>query len=125
MDLDVWNVVLWTHLLAMAFFVGGQLFLVVAVVPVLGGDPDRTRIRAVARRFGWGSLVAVLVAAATGALMASHFELWSDDELQLKLGLVVLAAALVAIHIKRPGDHLLEGLIFIDSLAIVLVATTL
>jgi uncharacterized membrane protein len=125
MDLDVWNVVLWTHLLAMAFFVGGQLFLVVAVVPVLGGDPDRTRIRAVARRFGWGSLVAVLVAAATGALMASHFELWSDDELQLKLGLVVLAAAFVAIHIKRPGDHLLEGLIFIDSLAIVLVATTL
>jgi uncharacterized membrane protein len=125
MDLDVWNFVLWTHLLAMAFFVGGQLFLVVAVVPVLSRDPDRTRIRGVARRFGWGSLVAVLVAAATGALMASHFELWEQDELQLKLGLVVLAAALVAIHIKRPGDHLLEGLIFLDSLAIVLVATTL
>jgi uncharacterized membrane protein len=125
MDLDVWNVVLWTHLLAMAFFVGGQLFLVAAVVPALRGDEDKTRIRAVARRFGWGSLVAVLVLAATGALMASHYRLWSEDELQLKLGLVAVAVVLVAVHIKRPGDHLLEGLIFLDSLAIVLVATTL
>jgi uncharacterized membrane protein len=125
MDLDAWNVVLWVHLLAMAFFVGGQLFLVTAVVPVLRGDPDKTRVRAIARRFGWGSLAAVLVAIASGSLMASHFDLWDDGGLQLKLGLVLVAALLVAIHIGRPGDHVVEGLIFIDSLAIVLVATTL
>jgi uncharacterized membrane protein len=124
-DLDVWDIVLWTHLLAMAFFVGGQLFLATAVVPVLRTDPDRSRVRAIARRFGWGSLAAVLVLVATGSMMASHFDLWGDDALRLKLGLVALAAALVAVHMGRPGDHVIEGLIFIDSLAIVLVATTL
>ena len=40
------------HLLAMAFFVGGQLFLVAAVVPSLRADDDRERLRAIARRFG-------------------------------------------------------------------------
>ena len=33
MDLTGWDVVLWIHLLAMALFVGGQLFLGLAVVP--------------------------------------------------------------------------------------------
>lgn len=44
------------HLLAMAFFVGGQLFLVAAVVPTLRGDDGRERLRAIARRFGWARL---------------------------------------------------------------------
>ena len=125
MHLDAWDVVLWIHLLAMAFFIGGQLFLVSAVVPVLRSDPDKTRVRAIARRFGWGSLAAVLIAAVTGSMMASHFELWDSDALRLKLTLVALAAVLVVVHMRRPGDHLAEGLIFLDSLAIVLVATML
>lgn len=125
MQLDLWNVVLWIHLLAMAFFVGGQLFLVAAVVPVLRHDPDKTRVRAIARRFGWGSLVAVGVALLSGSLMASHNHLWGDATLHAKLGLVALAGVLVAAHTRRPGDHRLEGLIFLDSLAIVLLATTL
>ena len=33
MDLNGWDFVLWIHLLAMAVFVGGQLFLGLAVVP--------------------------------------------------------------------------------------------
>ncbi|MGZ5342649.1 MAG: hypothetical protein ACXWEK_06420, partial [Solirubrobacterales bacterium] len=65
-----WDLVLALHLLAMAFFVGGQLFLVAAVVPVERRAPDRERLRAIARRFGWGSLVAVAVLIATGAAMA-------------------------------------------------------
>ena len=47
------------HLLAMVFCVGGQLFLVAAVVPTLRGDEDRERLRAIARRFGWGTLAAI------------------------------------------------------------------
>ena len=47
------------HLLAMAFFVGGQLFLVAAVVPSLRDDDDRERLRAIARQFGWGTLAAI------------------------------------------------------------------
>ena len=81
-----WDAIRWLHLLAMAFFVGGQLFLVTCVVPVVRGD--RPRIQAVARRFGWGTLGA-------------------------------FAAVLVLWHMQSPGDHWLEGLIFVVSLAIV------
>src|SRR5215208_4965383 len=52
---DLWLAVRWLHLLAMAFFVGGQLVLAVAVVPVERHAPDRERLRAVARRFGYGA----------------------------------------------------------------------
>jgi hypothetical protein len=43
----------------MAFFVGGQMFLAAVVVPVERSDPDRERLRAMARRFGYGTLVAI------------------------------------------------------------------
>ena len=65
-----WNGVLWLHLLAMAFFVGGQLMLAAVVVPVLRGGQDAA-LRAAARRFGVGTLVAVGVLVLTGAAMAS------------------------------------------------------
>jgi hypothetical protein len=74
----------------MAFFVGGQLLLAVAVVPVLRGDSERTRVRAIAQRFGWGTLVAIAVLAATGAAMATHFHDWGRETLHVKLALVVI-----------------------------------
>jgi len=56
---DEWTVIRFLHVLAMAFFVGGQLVLAIAVVPALrgrdedtampkrrgagGADPDRRR----------------------------------------------------------------------------------
>jgi uncharacterized membrane protein len=115
----VWELIRWLHLLAMAFFVGGQLFLVVAVVPVLRADAERERLRRIARRFGYGTLAAIAVLLATGAAMASHFHDWSDGELQAKLALVGVVAALVGWHIQRPADHRLDALIFAGSLAIV------
>jgi putative copper export protein len=112
-----WEAIRWLHLLAMAFFVGGQLFLAVCVVPVVRGD--RPRLRAVARRFGWGTLVALAVLLATGSAMATHYADWSRGTLQVKLALVALIGVLVVVHMRRPGDHWMEGLIFVASLAVV------
>lgn len=115
----MWEAIRWLHLLAMAFFVGGQLFLVVAVVPELRGDADREPLRAIARRFGYGTLVALGVLLVTGFELARHYDDWGKTALQVKLGLVALVGALVAWHIARPRNHALDGAIFVVSLAIV------
>jgi uncharacterized membrane protein len=119
--MSFWNGVLWLHLLAMAFFVGGQLMLAAVVVPVLrsAGGGDRVALRAAARRFGVGTLIAVLVLVITGVAMASHFHRWSDSTLQVKLGLVVVVGLLIGTHMRRPEWHVLDAAIFFVSLAIV------
>ena len=117
--MDAWALMRALHLLAMAFFVGGQLVLVAAVVPAERDAPDRERLRAVARRFGYGTLVAIAVLIATGAAMASEFDRWDDSELQAKLVLVAIVGVLVAWHIRRPTWHAIEAAIFVISLAIV------
>jgi uncharacterized membrane protein len=122
---ELWLGIRWLHVIAMAFFVGGQLVLAVAVVPAERGAPDRTRLRAVARRFGYGTLVAIAVLLATGSAMASHFHLWSDGTLQLKLTLVALVAVLLVWHMRRPTMHALEAAVFILSLVIVWLGLTL
>jgi uncharacterized membrane protein len=117
--MSFWNGVLWLHLLGMAFFVGGQLMLGLIVVPVLRGTDDRAPLRAAARRFGIGTVIAGVVLLITGAAMASHFHLWGDSTLQVKLGLVALVAVLIAAHLRRPELHALDGAILLVSLAIV------
>ena len=119
MDSTLWQAVLFLHLVAMAFFLGGQLLLAFAVVPALRGDEDREQLRAVARRFGWGSLVALGVLIATGAAMASHLDLWSDRTLHVKLALVAIALVLVGLHLRFSRAHLLQAAVFLVTLAIV------
>ena len=114
-----WELVRWLHLLAMAFFVGGQLVLVAAVVPAFRGTEDRERLRAIARRFGAGSLAALAVLLATGWAMASHHGRWDDGTLHTKLALVAVAGVLILLHMRRPQDHWIEGVVFVASLAIV------
>jgi putative copper export protein len=116
--MSFWNGVLWLHLLAMAFFVGGQLMLAAVVVPVLRAG-DRAALRAAARRFGIGTLIAIGVLVVTGAAMASHLHRWSDSTLQVKLGLVVLVGLLIGSHMRRPEWHVLDAAIFVTSIAIV------
>jgi uncharacterized membrane protein len=113
-----WLAVRWLHVLAMALFVGGQLFLVVAVIPALRGS-DRTGLRAIARRFGWASLGAVGVLVLTGSALASHEDRWDSATLHLKLALVLVVGLLIAWHMRKPTQHAIEGLIFLVSLAIV------
>ncbi len=81
----------------------------------------------IARRFGWASLGALAVALITGSMMASHLDLWSETALNIKLSLVALAIVLTCVHVfvVHGSNRLLQSLILLDSLAIVLVATTL
>jgi uncharacterized membrane protein len=119
---DVW---LYLHLLAMAYFVGGQLFLAAAVVPALRGAEDREPIRAIARRFGQGSLVALGVLVVSGSAMASSKDLWGSATLHAKLALVAAAIALVVLHARRPQQHIYEGATFLVSLVIVALGVSL
>jgi uncharacterized membrane protein len=112
-----WNGVLWLHLLAMAFFVGGQLMLAGVVVPVLRSDSER--MRAAAMRFGMGSGIALLVLAITGVAMAAHLHRWHDSSLQVKIGLSVLLVVLIGLHTRSPYARLLDALTFATSVAIV------
>ena len=116
---DLWLGVLYLHLLSMAFFVGGQIVFAIAVVPVERASPDRERLRAIARRFGYGSLVALGVLLVTGWAMASHYDLWGDSTLQWKLALVGLVVFLTALHLRLPKLHALQAAILVASLAIV------
>jgi uncharacterized membrane protein len=114
-----WNGVLWLHLLGMAFFVGGQLMLGAVVVPALRDLEDRAPLRAAARRFGIGTVIAFAVLIASGAALAGHEHKWSDSTLHVKMALVALVGVLIAAHIRRPQSHVLDGLVFVASLAIV------
>jgi uncharacterized membrane protein len=114
-----WDAILYLHLVAMAFFLGGQIVLAAAIVPVLRGEQNRDQLRAVARRFGWGSLVALGVLIATGVSMASHFDLWSEGTLHVKLALVGVALVLVVVHLRFSRAHFLQAAVFLVTLAIV------
>jgi uncharacterized membrane protein len=114
-----WQAVLYVHLLAMAFFLGGQLVVGLALVPVERKNPDPERLRAVARQFGIGSAVALGVLLATGIAMASHFSLWSLDTLQVKLVLVAVLIVLTLVHLRFPRAHALQAAILLLTLAVV------
>ena len=113
------EVVRYLHVLALAFFVGGQLMLVAAIVPGLRAAGADGALRQVARRFGIGSVVALVVLVATGAAMAADEDRWDDGTLHAKLGLVVLVGLLTGLHLLRPRDRVLAVAIFAASLVIV------
>jgi uncharacterized membrane protein len=124
-DADLWQAVLFVHLIAMAFFVGGQLIVAAAVVPVERANPDPERMRAIARRFGAGSAVALGLLLATGIAMASHYELWGSETLRIKLGLIGLVIVMTLAHLRYPRVHAFAGAIFLATLAIVWLAVDL
>lgn len=117
--MDGWQLVLYLHLLAMAFFVGGQLVLVAAVVPVERRAPEPERMRATARRFGIGSAIALAVLLATGIAMAEHYSLWASETLRIKLVLVGVLIALTLLHMRFPRAHALQAATLLVSLAVV------
>jgi putative copper export protein len=122
---DIWLAVRWTHVVAMAFFVGGQLLLALVVVPVARRAGDSEQLRGIARRFAWGTVGAVAVLVASGVAMATHYGSWGDGTLQLKLGFVGLVGVLIVWHLRAPANHALEAAIFVISLVIVWLGLTL
>ena len=117
--MDAWQAVLYLHLLAMAFFVGGQLVIAAVLVPVERSSPDGERMRAAGRRFGIGSAIALAILLATGASMAGHYGLWESDTLRLKLTLVGVLILLTLAHLRFPRAHALQAAIFLITLVVV------
>jgi putative copper export protein len=114
-----WELVRFLHLAAVAFFVGGQLMLVAVVTPAVRRHGTEATMRAVARRFGTGTLIALAVLVASGAAMASHFGRWHDPTLQAKLGVLVLVGVLIALHIASPETRGISLAMLAASLLIV------
>ncbi len=114
-----WQIVLYLHLLAMAFFVGGQIFLGAVVVPAHHRQPEAIELGPIARGFGIASVVALLILIVTGAALASHLHLWDSPTLQAKLGLLGVVLLLSVAHLRWPRAHVLQAGILLCTLAIV------
>ena len=95
------------------------MMLAAVVVPVGRRSNDRESLRAIARRFGYGTLAALLVLIVTGTAMAFHLDLWNNGAFHVKLALVAFVGALLIWHVRRPDWHILEAIVFLLSLAIV------
>ena len=117
--MEGWELIRFLHLLGVAFFVGGQLMLAIVVTPALRGVEDPELMRGAARRFGIGSLVALIVIIATGVAMASHFQRWGDSVLQAKIALLFLVFVLTGLHTATPYTRLLSLATLALSIAIV------
>ena len=114
--MDFW---LFLHLVAMAFFVGGQLMLAAVVVPVVRGSTDDGAMKAVARRFGVGSAIAIAVMIVSGIVMASHYNLFSAPEFHIKMTLFVAVLVALGLHMKFSGSHALMAVTFLLTLGVV------
>ena len=110
--------IMWLHVLAAIFWVGGQLFLVLVVLPVLRqelAEADRVRIVSQAgRRFAVLSTIALGVLLVTGPLNAiKHGLSWSvlrDTQwghlLIAKVLLVIIMLCLTGVHGANHGRRL-------------------
>jgi uncharacterized membrane protein len=123
--MDTWTLIRFLHLLALALFVGGQLMLVLVVVPVMRGRADDAAMRAVGLRFGIASAVALVVLLATGIAMAGHLSRWGDDTLQLKLVLLGVVVVLTAFHAITPHSRVVSLAVLAGSLLVVWLGVSL
>ena len=122
--MDTWTVIRFLHVLGIAFFVGGQLMLATVVTPALRGQ-DPTLMRAAAKRFGIGSVVALVVIIGSGAALASHLHRWGNSTLYWKLGLLALVLVLTALHAVVPYRRALSMTVLAISVVIVLLGVEL
>ncbi len=107
----IWSLVLFVHILAATFWVGGQLMLAVVVMPLLrrsaGPELVRDMAGSAGRRFAsltnFGLLPALVI---TGALLASHDGVRFGNLDSTAFGRVLLVkVALVAVVFVLAGLH--------------------
>lgn len=120
---------LFLHILGATVWVGG-LIVVAGLVPAIRrATADREVVRAVARRFGLISWMALSVQVTTGTLMILDRS-WSST-LTVKIGLVVVSAMLAAWHSIVARDQsprvrgAIQGAILLLGVAIVWTGTAL
>ena len=117
------------HLLAAAYWLGGLIMLAMVVVVgirVLDREAFRAFLVPLARSFAWGALVAWLLLAATGYLLASRrlsgVEALSSTpygrRLTPKLLLVVMTLAATALHVLLGRSTSRRSLIVSRSVAV-------
>jgi putative copper export protein len=126
------QLVLWLHLLAAAFWLGGLVFLALVVLALSGRrDVLRSVIGPVGRVFGYGAIVAWIVLAATGLFLSRGH--WTET-LVAKAGFAAVAVASAAVHVvtgrsqKRATlavSRAMAGLTFVATLAVFWLATRL
>jgi putative copper export protein len=92
------DVVRWFHLLAAAVWIGGSI-TVGALVPALrSAGATREQLRAAARRFGTVAWIALATSVVTGVVQVVRLHYPMRGRLEIKIGLVVLAALAAYIH---------------------------
>lgn len=114
--MSIWDVLVAIHLLAMAFFVGGQIMLAAVLVPVLRG---REEMKVVARRFGIGSAIALGVLLLTGLYLAGHEDAWGRSLFQVKLGLIAVLVLLLGYHVHKGSKRWIDPILGLLSVTIV------
>jgi putative copper export protein len=123
------DIVFYLHLVAATVWIGG-LIVVAALVPAVRKvTTDREIIRAIARRFGVISWIALGTLVLTGAWMAAD-RLW-DTVLITKVSLVLVSAVLAAWHTLAARNQspalrgAVQGVILILALVILGLAINL
>jgi copper resistance protein D len=108
--ISVWVLVRWLHLLAAITWIGGMLFILLVLLPVVRpvlSAQDRTLlVGRVGTRYGYVSVVALILLLVTGYLNGEHQSVnWSDltetdygTRLLVKLVLVGLIIVVTALH---------------------------
>lgn len=123
------KVIFYIHLLSATVWVGGLIVLGGLVPAVRSATDDRSVIRAMARRFGVISWIALGLLVLTGTSMVFD-RVWTGT-LIAKIGLVMLSALLAVWHTVAARDQspavrgAIQGVILILALVILALATTL
>jgi len=122
------DIIRWFHLLAAMVWIGGMI-TVAAIVPALrASGVSREQLRAMARRYGLVSWIAMALSVVTGIAQTLRLDVELSAALAIKLVLVSIAVMLAFAHreiARHSGPALrgaMEGALLVVSLGILAAA---